>query len=260
MRTDGLMRIGVIAVLAAIIMGGCHFDGDSFKAKFTRSEELTTPAAGIDSMDIRTNVGKIELTAADVSEVQIAAEIKVKARTEEEAQELAEQVHIVAEPSGKTLRIRAERPSGLKDSNLSVDYTITAPAGLALKCITNVGDVRTAGFTSSIEARTDVGSVTCTGLRGEADLHTNVGDIRAEYANDAPAAISVQASSNVGNVDLAGPQDISAKLAAETNVGSINSDRPLTVSGPMRQSINASIGNGDGRISLRTNVGSIHIR
>lgn len=251
--------------LTAVVLGGCHFSGchfggDAFKAKFTRSENVTAPLAGINSLDVSTNVGKIQFIAADVAEVQIAAEIKVKARTEERAQELGEQVRIVAESSGQTLRIKAVRPAGLDDDQLSVDYTITAPGALALRCRTNVGDIHTANFTGEIEARTDVGTVTCTGLRNKIDLHTNVGDIRAEYASDAAAALSVDALTNVGSVELAGPQDISAKITAETNVGSIHSDRPLTVTGPLRQSIRASLGSGDGRINLRTNVGSIRIR
>ena len=123
-----------------------------------------------------------------------------------------------------------------------------------------MGDIRTDGFTSRVEARTGVGTIACTGLRGNAALHTNVGDIRAEYASDAPAAIALDASTNVGSIELAGPQEISAKLAAETNVGGIDSDRPLTVTGPLKRSIRASLGNAEGQISLRTNVGSIRIR
>lgn len=265
MRARVLARVGILMGMTALVLGGCHFggchfDGDAFKAKFTRSENMTAPLAEINSLDVNTNVGKIEFIAADVAEVQIAAEIKVMARTEERAQELGEQVRIVAEPSGQTLRIQAIRPAGLDENKLSVDYTITAPSVLALKGTTNVGDVRTTGFSNEIEARTDVGTITCTGLRGKVDLHTNVGDVRVEYAPDASAAISVDASTNVGNVELAGPQEISAKVAAETNVGSIDTDRPLTVTGSLQRSIRASLGTGDGRISLRANVGSIRIR
>jgi hypothetical protein len=252
--------MGVFVALAAVALGGCHFSGDAFKAKFTRSEELTAPLAGVAALDVCTNVGKIELLAEDVAEVRIAAEIKIKARTEERAQELGEQVRIVAEPSGPTLRIKAIRPAGLSEDNLHVTYTITAPGALALKCTTNVGDIRTVGFTGRVEARTNVGSVVCTGLRDRADLRTDVGDIRAEYASDAPAALSVDASTNVGNVELVAPQEVSARVAAETNVGSIHSDRPLTVSGSLKQSIRASLGNGDGQVNLRTNVGSVRIR
>jgi hypothetical protein len=59
---------------------------------------------------------------------------------------------------------------------------------------------------------------------------------------------------------LAGPKDISAKLTAEAHVGAIDTDRPLTVTGHLKESIMTSLGSAEGRISLRTNVGSVRIR
>lgn len=255
MRTTVLIGVGVMMVLA-----GCHIGGDAFKAKFTRSENLTATLTDIALIDVSTNVGRIELIPGDVAEIQIAAEIKVKAGSEEKAQELGEGVRIEAEPSGRTLVVKAVKPSGFGRNQLEVDFTITAPASLAIKAAVNVGDIRITDFTGRVEACSDVGKILCTGLRGDADLHTNVGDVRAEYASDAPAAISINASANVGDVELAGPKDISAKIAAETNVGDISSDRPLTIRGSLQKSIRASLGNGDGRINLKTNVGSIRIR
>lgn len=254
--------LGVASVVTAAFLAGCciNLGGDAFKASFSRNEDLAAPLSGIASLDVSTNVGKIELTTGDVAEIQIAAQIKVKAGSEEKAQELAEEVRIEAEPSGRTLVVRAVKPSGFGRNQLEVNFTITAPAALAVRAVTNVGDIRITDFTGRVEARSDVGKVICTGLRGDADLHTNVGDVRAEYAPDAPAAISVNASANVGDVELAGPQDISARIAAETNVGDISSDRPLTIRGSLQKSIRASLGNGDGRINLGTNVGSIRIR
>ncbi len=252
--------VGVALGLAALVLGGCHFSSDMFKAKFSRNEELTAPLAGITALNVATNVGKIQLEAADVTEARIAAEIKVKADTEEEAQELAEQVRIVAEPRDQTLFLKAVKPAGMRDSQLAVDFTITAPANLALDCATNVGEVRTTGFTQRIRAGTNVGAVDCAGLRGPADLHTNVGDIRVEYASDAPAALNVTAGTDVGDIEFRGPPQISAHLAASTNVGAIDTSRPITITGTVGHSLRASLGSGEGQVSLRTNVGAIRIR
>jgi hypothetical protein len=260
MKTRLLLRLATVVAVVGMLVSGCQFGGDAFKAKFVRNEELTAPLDGISEMDVDVEVGRIQLEAADVAQARIQAEIKVRAATEEKAEELAQGVRITAEPSGHTLVVRAVKPSGFGHNELSVDLTITAPAGLELKCTTNVGDIRTVGFAGAVKAQTSVGVIACTGLRGDVDLHTNVGDIRAEYASDAPAAIRVDASTDVGEIELAGPQEISASLTAEANVGSIDTDRPLTVSGHLKQSIKASLGGKEGRISLRTNVGSIRIR
>ena len=205
MRTGAFVRIVIATGLAAMTLGGCVIHTGEHKAKFSRSEDLTAPLANVTALDVATNVGTIRLEAGQVAEVRIAAEIKVRAATEERAQELAEEVRIVAEPSGETLTIKAIKPSDLGRNQLSVDFTITAPAALALDCTTNVGDIRVTGFTKRVKASTDVGTITCTGLREEIDLHTNVGDIRAEYADDAPAALQVAMATNVGSIEFAGP-------------------------------------------------------
>lgn len=260
MRTSSLVRLGAVVALAVTLPAGCLVRSDLLKAKVERAEELTVPVAGITALDASTNVGKIRLDAADTAEAHITAEIKVKAAGKEKAEELIEQVEIVAEPQGATLVVKVVKPHDLRDNELSVDFTITAPPNLALACTTNVGDIRVAGFTERVTARTDVGAIACTGVRGATNLHSNVGDIRVEYDPDAPAALAASATTNVGAIDFAGPQQMSANLTATANVGSIDTDRPLTVTGSLQRSIKASLGNAEGQVNLSTNVGSIRIR
>jgi hypothetical protein len=261
MRIGALVRTGVVISLVPLLLGGCVIHLDSYKAEFSRSEDLTVPATDITALDVTTNVGNIQLETGDAAEVRIAAQIKVKARTEEKAQELAEQVRIVAEPSGETLRVKAVKPADFGRNQLSVDFTIKAPAALALRCTTNVGDIRIDGFTKRVRASADVGTIVCTGLRDEIDLHANVGDLRATYASDAPAAVTATMETNVGSIEFTGPPEISADLTAKVNVGEINTNRPITVRGSLnKHSVRASLGQGEGRVSLDTNVGSIRIR
>jgi hypothetical protein len=259
-RSKGLAWTGVGVALAALTLAGCQCNSEMFQAKFSRSQELTAPLTDIVGLEVSTNVGALRLEAGDVPEIRIAAEIKVKARTEEQAEQWAEQVRIVAEPRGRNLVIKAEKPAGLRDNQLSVAFAIAAPGRLALDCTTNVGDIRTTGFTGRVQARTNVGTVTCLGLRDEVELHTNVGDIRAEYAADAPTALHAGVSTDVGSIVFQGPAQISAQLTATANVGAIDTERPLTVVGSVKHTVNATLGNGDGRVHLSTNVGSIRIR
>lgn len=247
-------------VLTTLFVGCCVNIGGNFRAKAQRTEELTTASTDLAALDVSTNVGTIKLEGGDVSQVDIVAEITVRARTTEEAEALVEEVQIVAERSNQKLIVKAVKPSGFGRNQLGVDFTITAPAGLALDCRTNVGDIRIARFTERVAARTDVGTIRCTDLRQEANLHTNVGDINAIYASDAPPVFEASATTNVGNVDFTGPDQISASLTARVNVGSINTDRPLTVTGPIKKSIKATLGDAEGEITLHTNVGSIKIR
>lgn len=262
MRTGLPVKAGLCLALVfvTLFVGCCTPFGGTFRAKASRTEELSVPLADVTALDCNTNVGAIRLRAEAVTEAQITADITVKAKTQEEAEELVEQVQITAEASGQTLVIRAVKPAGFGRNQLSVDLTIVAPPELDLDCTTNVGDIASDGFTNRIKARTDVGSITCTGLRDAIDLHTNVGDVKVVYAPDAPAAMDVSATTNVGSIDFSGPGEISANLTAAANVGSIDTDRPLQVTGPIKKSITASLGSVEGTIKLRTNVGSIKIR
>jgi hypothetical protein len=252
--------MGVGIATAALVLGGCRFSSETFHAKFTRSQELAAPLTEITGLEVGTNVGALRLEAAEVSEARIVADIKVKAHTQEQAEQWGEQVRILVEPRGETLVIKAERPPGLRQNQLSVDFTITAPGRLALDCTTNVGDIRTAGFTERVKARANVGAIACTGLRSTVELCTNVGDVRAEYAADAPAALNASLAANVGCVELRGPEQISARLRATADVGAIETARPLQVVGTVGHSVNSTLGDGDGRVSLWTHVGSIRIR
>jgi hypothetical protein len=261
MRSTSFTKIGLcVAFTFVVASAGCiTVVGDSLQGKAKRTDNLTAPVGDAKAMRITTNVGAIKLEPAEPAEVRVTADITVKAKTDEQAEELLQGVRITAEPSGDTFVVKAEKPSGFGRNQLNVDFTITAPAGLRLDCTTNVGDIRINGFTSRIETHTDVGSITCTGLRDRVSLHTNVGDIRAAYASDASAAVDVSASTNVGNIDFTGPSQVSANVAAAANVGDIHTDRPLAVKGSLGKSIRASLGAAEGQIDLRTNVGSISI-
>jgi len=258
-RTIANTSLYLAFVFVAASAGCITINGDNLRGKAKRTDSLTSPVGGVTALRVTTNVGAINLNAAETSEVRITADITVKAKTDEQAEELLQGVRVVSEPSGDTLVVKAEKPSGFGRNQLSVDLTIAAPAGLRLDCTNNVGDIRIDGFASRVETHTDVGSVTITGLRGGASLHTNVGDIRVAYVPDAPAALDVSASSNVGNIDFTGPSQISANISAGANVGEIHTDRPISIQGSLGKSIRASLGAAEGRIDLRTNVGSITI-
>lgn len=248
------------AVVAMLFTTGCTNFGGHLPAKAQRNEQLTSSASGITNLDVYSEVGRIVLETTDATEASILADITVRSKTDEEAQSLVEMVRITAERSGPKLLVRAIKPSGFGRNQLSVDFTISAPAHLAVQCTTNVGDIRIDGFAGRVTAKTDVGRIEATRVRSTADCHTNVGDISLVYAADAPAETNASAETNVGSVDITLGSDVSAEVNARVNVGSIDTERPLTVSGRIGKSLNGSVGDGEGRIRLQTNVGSIRIR
>jgi hypothetical protein len=256
MKKHALTYFGLIALAA-----GCCIDiGDALRAKHKKTENLSLPIKDISELYIETDIGSITISGADVTDCNITAEITVKAATKEKARELAEQIRIELEPAGEKLSIKAGKPDGLKKRLVTVDFKITAPRQLNLNCETKVGSIKVSDMKGPIEASTDVGSIICRQVAADLKLKSNVGSVEVKYSDAAPAACNVQIATNVGSIDFAGPPQISAKLDASTNVGSIKTGKPVTVVGKLGKSVKGTIGSGEGKLHLRTNVGSIEIK
>ena len=250
----------VVSLCVLTLFSGCSGDaGSLFKAEYEKTEHVSVPITDVAELYVETAVGSITVTGADVTDCNITAEITVKARTEEKAQKLAEEVKIEHELSGDKLSIKAEKPAALKRRSLVVDFKIIAPKQLKLDCSTHVGTVKVSDINGRIKVSTDVGSIICDLVIAELDLKSNVGSIEVKYADAAPSACNVDIATNVGSIEFAGPPQLSAQVSASTNVGSIETARPITVVGKVGKSIGGTIGSGEGKVRLKTNVGSIEI-
>jgi len=244
-----------------VLLPGCCINlGDVLKAKYEKAEHASAPVTDTTELDIETDVGSITVTGAEVNDCNITAEITVKARTKEKARELAEEVKIEIQPSGDKLSIKARKPTALKSRSLIVDFKIKAPKQLNLNCSTHVGTIKVSDIKGQIKASANVGSIICNLVVTGIELNANVGSISVKYSDIAAAACNVNIITNVGSIEFIGPPQLSAQLDASTNVGSIKTDKPVTVVGKIGKSIKGTIGEGQGKVRLRTNVGSIEIK
>ncbi|MBL7186735.1 MAG: DUF4097 family beta strand repeat protein [Phycisphaerae bacterium] len=238
------------------VFSGCS----DFKAKYARTVNVSVPAGQAGELFVETGVGSITVTGADVTDCNITAEITVKAETTEEARKLAEQVKIEAKPSGDKLNVKVSKPVELKNRSLEVKFKIVAPKQLKLDCSVNVGSVNVSDMNDRIKVSGNVGSVFCGKVVGDIDVTSNVGSVEVEYSEAAAAACNAAITTNVGSIEFAAPAQLSAQVSASTNVGSVKTDKPITVVGKVGRSVNGTIGAGEGKVRLKTNVGSIHIK
>jgi len=248
----------VVCLCALTVFAGCS--DFHFKAKHARTVNLSVPVGQADELCVETAVGSITVTGADVTDCNITAEIIVKAETQDEARKLAEQVKIETKADGDKLIIKASKPAELKKRKLEVKFDIVAAKQLKVDCSVNVGSVNVSQMSDRIEVSGNVGSIFCRKVAGDINLNSNVGSVEVEYAEDAAAACNVTITTNVGSIELAAPAQLSAQVNASTNVGSVRTDKPITVVGKVGKSVNGTIGAGEGKIWLKTNVGSIHIK
>jgi hypothetical protein len=90
--------------------------------------------------------------------------------------------------------------------------------------------------------------------------HTSDGSIHIDYAPDAPKAPTVTATTSDAAIIFIAPPGLSATIDAATDDGSIHTSLPITVAGKVGKSLTGKVGDGEGKIHLRTRDGSITIR
>ncbi len=335
-RISLALLLGLILVMgtSCIYVSGC--DGWSNRVKYERQEELSAPLEPGGSFSAETRDGSITLEGTQTAECRLMATIRVHAKTQERAQELAEQIQVKLEPVAGGLRFRIERPSVIRNASYGVSLTGTLPQQTSLSLVTSDGSVRLARIegavdaktsdgsvhvedikgdtrlktsdgriecarveagtldvhtsdgsiklemvgTTSTAARTSDGSITLSDVRADSlDLHTSDGTIRCrelvaqrlncrtsdgsvhiEYAADAPNVIDATVTTSDGSITFAAPPNLSAQVETSTDDGSLNLHLPITAQGKVGKSLRGTVGAGEGRVTLKTDDGSITIK
>lgn len=115
--------------------------------------------------------------------------------------------------------------------------------------------------TDTLTARSGDGSIRCQALAANrVECRTSDGSIHLDYAQDGPKAPRVVATTSEGGITFIAPPGLSATLEASTGDGSIHSSLPVTIGRHGGKSLIGTIGDGEGRVELRTQDGSITIR
>ncbi len=246
--------------LLTISTGGCININGWSRFEYEKTSKLDAPFASGSTLALENDVGSITIEGQEVDGCDVTATITAKAPTEEEAQKLAEKTKIALEQDGDTLTVKITRPPNKRRRSVSISFNIIIPKQTALRIGSDVGEIRVSNITEKIRARTDVGKISCREISGDIDLQADVGKIDVVYSKDAPAACNVTLRTDVGSIDITTPPECSAAVQADTDVGSITTDLPLTVRGRVGKNLQGTIGAGEGKMYLKTDVGSIRIR
>jgi len=318
---NGLLTRGLLSsalVLTLLCCTSCiYIETSDATARCERQVPLSASLEPGSSFVADTGDGSITLEGIETNECNLEAAIVAHARTEDGARELAEQIDVRLEPTGKGLTVVIDRPSVIRNAWFSVSLRGTLPARTDLTLSTSDGAIDVANITGTVEARTSDGSIEARNIDGDTKLRTSDGSItgtamkagtldchtsdgriklsdiaassvtadssdgsitiellyadvtnvraidgaiRIEFKPDAPKALNVNATASDGSITLVTPPGVSATIDAGTSDGSIHTELPITVRGKVGKSLQGTIGDGQGRIRLRTSDGSITIR
>ena len=247
----------ILAVISIFLLPGC----DKPKYKYSRTVDLNLPDAGGKILIIKNNIGAIKISGDNRTKGVGKATITGKGRTPEEAKEVAEKIEIQIENKDDKICVVTKKPPGLKGKYYAVSFQLDLPDNMPLKLETNIGKIDINNMKESINAVSNIGSVDCTNAFAVVNLRTNIGEVSVTYDQQAPPAVNINLSANIGSAKCALPKDASTKINASVNIGSINTSLPVTVSGNVgNKCLNGQIGSGQGNVKISTNIGSINIK
>jgi len=323
--------------VTAFLSTSCIVIGDHVEtARFEKEVPLSAPLQPGSSFSAVTNDGAIVVNGLDTSECKVLARVVTHARTQEAAEELAQQIDVKLVPAGEGLKVVIDRPPVIRNASYGVSLDVDLPARTSLTLETSDGAVHITNVTGTIDTKTSDGSIEAEGLNGDVKLrtsdggitcsrmdvktlnlhtsdgsirltqatlgtgelqtsdgnvtldnvrgdrlelrtsdgsihchgivaarmtcHTSDGGIEVEFSQDAPKALTLNATTSNGSITFIAPPGLSAGIEANTDDGSIHTNLPITVEGKIGKSLHGTIGAGEGKVYLKTNDGTITIR
>lgn len=186
-------------------------------------------------------VGDIHITA-DPAATEIRAEAKAKARakTDDEARRLLEQVVIGLEsaPDGSSdVRASSKHPGQLNNEWVSVDWTITVPVATGAAIESAMGDVWVNGIEGGLKVDSSMGDLVAINIAGGFEAELGMGDIDAKASGviraktgmgDASvktlgtAAPRIEVESGMGDVEIVLPESFAGTIDGTSGMGDVN--------------------------------------
>jgi hypothetical protein len=211
-----------------------------------RTESFACPAPA--ELDLRVNLGHIEVRAADVSHVRAEVSLEDGRSSDDRALRALEDVQITFSAPSSRLVVRA--PRDLRRVRLAV--SVETPARSRLAARVGSGSITASGLLSNLKAVAGKGDITVGDVEGDAHVVTGAGDVRL-----GEVAGRLSSRSGSGNVEV-------ESLAGETQLATGSGDVRL---GRVNGDVTVRSGNGDlvvaraarGRLRLTTGSGDVRV-
>lgn len=240
------------------------------------SQEFVIPAAGIQSVWVRTHNGSIRSVGREEpKEAKVIARIRAGGRDDADARACLAAIHLRVEKDEGVLKAGYdfdEKPGW----QAQVAFEIEQPAQASLDAETHNGAIRAKALRADLQVLSHNGAIEVQDCRGAWDLGTHNGAIAAsgrsekikvETHNGAVSCrwveggpISGQILTHNGAIDLSLAKGCSARLRCGTSNGRIQNSLPLAEVRTDRHSLRGTLGQGEGELRVDTNNGNIRLR
>jgi len=282
MKSALLKKVLLVSLLCLLATGACsciYIGGYGMRAKYERTVQLSSRMSAGSSFEAQTHNGSIKISGSDITECNLTATITGRAKTEEDAQKVAERTTVKLESFGGRLIAKVNKPAFLTNQSVSVSFDVQVPNESDLELTTHNGSVEIRNITGRLngtthngkitaeqvsgtaELHTHNGSIICRDISGDTRLRTHNGSIKAYYSQALPSVCDISLITYNGGIELETPSNFSGEIDISTRNGSIRTDLPITVVGKISKSrLSGRIGSGQGKLHLETHNGSIRVR
>ena len=274
-------RSAAFVLLPALVLSSaaCSIDISAHDTRYVDTVEKQFPLNGTPQVHLDTFDGSVEVDTWDRNEVRVTIERHASDKA------AAERLSIETNQDGDRVSVVVRDEAGdgrphVYFGSASARLIVTVPVRATMDVSTGDGRVKVRDVVGAISVKTGDGSVVLAGVNGDVSVSSGDGSLELEgimptlTARSGDGRVRVRTSSAAaigewsvatgdGSVVVEVPEGFGAELAATTGDGRVVvHDLPFTGANDRdtRGSTSGRLGNGGGRLTIRTGDGSISVR
>jgi len=173
--------------------------------------------------------------------------------------------HIIGDIKAKTSFASIDSQDIQGQVQLETSYggiTCRDVTSTSLKAKTSFSSIECENVKALVQLQTSYGSIKCRDLTsGNIIAKSSFGSVDIACSSSTPPEITADVVTSYGSIDFVTPPNFSGQLDLSTSFGSIKTDLPVEVTGEIsKEKIKGTIGEGKGKLHLKTSFGSIRIK
>ncbi len=246
-----------------VVQAGCDVVFQGAHAQATDTWQRTYKLEPGGQVEVISQNGTIEVSpSADATTVEVVAERRARAATEEAAKDDLKKIEINEQSSPKQIRLEVVRSTGgmhFGQGSREVSFKLKVPKDAAGKVNPRTGEVHVSGLSGDVRADSSNGGIVGENLSagGIVQIGTTNGSIKVQVARIPREGIRLDTTN--GSIDLQMPADSKADITAHWVNGEFETSGVSPEGTKERRRYEGKLNGGGPRIELNTTNGRIRI-
>jgi hypothetical protein len=255
------LAVTVLLALATLGAAACDVMFQGMNAQATDEWRRTYKLEAGGQVEVITPNGAIDVTpSADATTVEVVAERRAHATTEDAAKEELKKIQINEQVTPAAIRLEVPGPSGgvrVGRAMREVRFHLKVPKTATVKVSTRNGEVHVAGVSGAVKVDSTNGDIIGENLGGAVQAGTTNGSIRMQVTGLQPDGIQLDTTN--GEITLQMPAEAKATIEARWVNGDLEISGLKPEGTKERRRYEGKLNGGGPRVELSTTNGRIRI-